>query len=58
MSDPRPIEVDPDAAGDEPIEQDIETAGRPGTAAEEEGIVDQQAAVLEQMGEDPRTVDD
>jgi hypothetical protein len=57
MSDPRPTEADPDAAGDDEIEQDLETAGRPGTAAEEAGIVDQQAAVLEEMGEDPRSVE-
>jgi hypothetical protein len=58
MSDPRPSEVDPDGAGDEPIEQDLESAGRPATDAEEAGIVDQQAAVLKEMGEDPRDVDD
>ena len=53
MSDPRPTEVDPDAAGTEEVEPDDEAA-RPATAAEEAGIVDQQAAVLEQMDEDPR----
>jgi hypothetical protein len=39
----------PSTTDDQPVEQDEETAGRPGTAAEEAGIVDQQAAVLEDL---------
>ena len=41
----------PNTTDDQPVEQDEETAARPGTAAEEAGIVDQQAVVLEEMNQ-------
>ena len=49
----------PGTTDDQPVEQDEEVATRPGTAAEEAGIVDQQAAVLEDMNQndDARSVD-
>ena len=56
MSDPRPHEVDPDALGDEEVDVDEETAGRPPTEAEEQGITDEQAEALKDLGEDPRSV--
>jgi hypothetical protein len=39
----------PSTTDDQPVEPDEETADRPGTAAEEAGIVDQQAVVLEDI---------